>query len=58
MQAVMKHIVCCFEHAPRDAKSLRKASGIAAYRERADRLFSEHALRADPCFLSDPESIH
>ncbi len=58
MQAVMKHIVCCFEHAPRDAKSLRKSANIAAYRDRAHRLFEEHELRENPCFLSDPESIH
>lgn len=51
MREVMKHAVCCFEAPEKPRKAIRKATTLRTYTEAIDRLFDEHALRAEPCFL-------
>ncbi len=58
MQAAMKHMICCFESPDKPRKLFRKAHTVAAYREAAERLFSEHALTDKPRFIPDPNAIH
>ncbi len=58
MQAIMKHIVCCFESPDKPKKLFRKAHSVAGYREAACRLFENHVLTDCPRFIPDPNAIH
>lgn len=58
MQAVMKHVVCCFESPDKPRKLLRKATRLSAYREAAEKLFECHALTEAPRFVPDSKALH
>jgi len=47
-----------FTEPDKPRKLFRKASGVAAYREAAERLFECHDLTENPHFLPDPSAIH
>lgn len=58
MQAVMKHIVCCFASPDKPRKLFRKATKVSAYREAVARLFENHGLTGNPQFIPDPNAVH
>jgi len=52
MNEMMYYMGSCFENASKHLKAIRKSSSVEAYREAAERLFSECALRENPGFTA------